>query len=317
MKKNMILALLLVLTLLLSACGTGAAPKETEPAFSLPQGIMQTADPADDGIINVLMIGNSSCYSYSDELCGIAKAAGVEMRICNVYYSGCSIAQHWSWWQAGKGCYEYATYDANGRVSEGTPKEGEGVTLEYCLQQQNWDFISFHEAVGTVRTDPDTAAASMNVSLKELLDYVHTQYPLTKVLWQQTWAFQVGFEQSGYMVSNTDVQSKLHENIRKMSMTVCEKYALQRVPSGDAWKLARENPAIGDTLCERLSGTDFHHEGDVGGGQYLNACVWFEVITGKSCVGNSFRPDYALSAEKVEVLQQAAHQAVEDMKAGQ
>jgi hypothetical protein len=55
----------------------------------------------------------------------------------------------------------------------------------------------------------------------------------------------------------------------------------------------------------------------VGGGQYLNACVWFEVITGKSCVGNSFRPDYALSAEKVEVLQQAAHQAVEDMKAGQ
>ena len=59
------------------------------------------------------------------------------------------------------------------------------------------------------------------------------------------------------------------------------------------------------------------HDGDMGGGQYLNACVWFEVITGKSCIGNTFRPEYkfinvdcSLTEEKIAVLQQAAHDAV-------
>ena len=75
-----------------------------------------------------------------------------------------------------------------------------------------------------------------------------------------------------------------------------------------------------DNLCARL-GTegnlgDFCHDGDVGGGQYLNACVWFEMISGQSCIGNSFRPDYELSEELILTLQNAAHQAVEDMKVG-
>lgn len=311
-----IISLVLTFSVVLVACGNGSENNEQDGALELPAGIMQTADPADDGILNILMIGNSYCYSYSDELYEIAKAAGIEMRICNVYYSGCSIAKHWSWWKSGDENYEFCTYDADGRTAEGTPREGEGVGLEYCLSQYNWDIISLHEAVGTVRTDPDAAIVGMNTTLKELLEYISGQYPLSKLFWQQTWAYQVGFSQSGYQVSNAEVQEQLHNNIRKMSLAVCEKYSLQRVPSGDAWQIARNNSIIGDTLCERLSGTDLHHEGDVGGGQYLNACVWFEVITGQSCVGNTFRPSYALSQEKISALQQAAHQAVEDMKAG-
>jgi hypothetical protein len=52
----------------------------------------------------------------------------------------------------------------------------------------------------------------------------------------------------------------------------------------------------------------------VGGGQYLNACIWFEVLSGKSCIGNTWRPsDYRLSEEKIAGLQLAAHQAVAEM----
>ena len=311
-----LIALLFGVTCLFCACGK--ITDETKPTeYQLPEGIMQKEDPADDGIINLLMIGNSYCYSYVDELYGIAKAAGIEMRICNVYYSGCSIAQHWSWWKSGDSNYEFCTFDASGRKAEGRPIEGQGVNLAYCLSQYNWDIISLHEAVCTVRTDAEAAFIGMNNTLPELLGYIQEQYPLSKMFWQQTWAYQVGFEQSGYQVSAVDVQTQLHENIRKMSLNVCEKYGFQRVPSGDAWQMARANAVIGDTLCERLSGTDFHHEGDVGGGQYLNACVWYEVITGQSCIGNTYRPDYDLSNEKIDVLQNAAHQAVENMKSEQ
>ena len=59
---------------------------------------------------------------------------------------------------------------------------------------------------------------------------------------------------------------------------------------------------------------DYGHDGDIGGGQYLNACVWYEILTGNSCVGNTFRPSYELSEEKIAVLQAAAHQAVAEQQ---
>ena len=77
------------------------------------------------------------------------------------------------------------------------------------------------------------------------------------------------------------------------------------------------------TLCSRIKKggfiDDFTHDGDIGGGQYLNACVWFETLTGKSCIGNAFRPKYTynekeitLSEEKIRILQNAAHEAVKE-----
>ena len=75
------------------------------------------------------------------------------------------------------------------------------------------------------------------------------------------------------------------------------------------------HPLIGQTLCARKGVNqdkgDCNHDGDIGGGQYLNGCVWFEVLTGQSCIGNSWRPDtYELPEEKIVVLQQVAHDSV-------
>jgi hypothetical protein len=57
----------------------------------------------------------------------------------------------------------------------------------------------------------------------------------------------------------------------------------------------------------------------VGGGQYLNACVWFEVLTKQSCMGNPFVPSYycqddgktyTLTDKQLYALQKAATTAV-------
>jgi tRNA dimethylallyltransferase len=53
--------------------------------------------PEEDDVIDILMVGNSFCYYYVEELAGIAAAAGVKMRVCNVYYSGCKMSQHYNW----------------------------------------------------------------------------------------------------------------------------------------------------------------------------------------------------------------------------
>ena len=99
-----------------------------------------------------------------------------------------------------------------------------------------------------------------------------------------------------------------------------------------------------DYLCCRLGKSngdvanagDGYHDGDIGGGQLLNACVWFEIITGKSVIGNGYIPNYATTAtlsadlasklhlektakgyaltpEFVAQIQAAAHKAVAEM----
>ncbi len=60
-----------------------------------------------------------------------------------------------------------------------------------------------------------------------------------------------------------------------------------------------------------------------GCGESLNACVWYEVITGDSCIGNTYRPVYMYEGEEIpldsnityEKLQEAAHKAVAQMRA--
>ena len=65
---SLFLALLCVCTLF-SACSNGQT--------GFPENIMQKSDPAQADELNILMIGNSHCYYYVEELYGLAKAAGI------------------------------------------------------------------------------------------------------------------------------------------------------------------------------------------------------------------------------------------------
>ena len=49
------------------------------------KNIYQKPDPSQDDTLNILMIGNSLCYYYVEELYGMLKAAGIKANVCNVY----------------------------------------------------------------------------------------------------------------------------------------------------------------------------------------------------------------------------------------
>lgn len=271
--------------------------------------------PEDDGVINVLMIGNSFCYYYVEEMYGLAKAAGLDMRVCNVYYSGCTMTMHYNWWINGEANYQFfETYD-NGRVGSSNK------TLEWCLAQYDWDFISTHEygihKTGTVEQHWEAIKTYRDT----LLPYLKEQFPNATVCWQQTWGYQPGYKRSDYDLTGDnalEIQAKIAQEQRWLSQQMCATYDLQLIPSGEAWAIVRSEYGY-DNLCERMNINgglgDYYHEGDTGGGQYLNACVWFEVLTGLSCIGNTYVPDYTLNSDITYAeLQQAAHAAVEMMK---
>ena len=282
------------------------APTTTEDVK--PMNIMQKNDPAQDDELNILMIGNSFCLYYVEELYGMLTAAGYKnVNVCNVYYDGCTLEKHWNWWKNSEANYKYYTTNENGRNAL------EGVNLKHCLEQQNWDIISLQEASNKAFKSGVEHLTLTETYLTDLWGYVKEQFPMSRYFWQQTWSYQVGYDRNNYKVETLDQQESDMTGVRAYSVAVCEKYQLERIPSGNAWQIVRQSGY--DNLCARLAKNnglgDNYHDGDIGGGQYLNACVWFEAITGQSCIGNTYRPDYALDEALIPTLQEAAHKAIE------
>ncbi len=276
--------------------------------------------PVKDDVIDVLMIGSSFCYYYVEELYALAEAAGIKMRVCNVYYSGGKLEQHYNWWINNESNYQLFITDGNGR------KQYNSVSLEYCLAQGNWDVISLQEAPSAIRAaGVEQHLATTATYTDALIPYLQEQFPDARFCWHQTWAYQIGYDRSGYKVTSFEQQERDMQMIRDFSLAICEKYNATRINTGEAWQIVRRDGY--DDFCARLgigdnNVGDYYHDGDIGGAQYLNACVWFEILTGKSCVGNAYEPvytyqgkTYTLDADLITTLQNAAHQAVADLAA--
>lgn len=300
--------------------------------------------PQEDNVIDVLMIGSSFCYYYVEELAQLAAEAGIEMRVCNAYHSGGKLYQHHDWWVVGAKEYQFwqTIVKADGTVSR---TKVAPASMEWCLMQDDWDVISLQEHPTLVWNT--SVAEHLDVSrgyYTTLFTYLREQFPEAQLLFQQTWAYQPGYNFSGYKLDTVEQQTIDAAEIKEYAETVCAELSALNVgivPSGSAWQHVRTGK-FGDAfnnLCARISVNggvgDYYHEGDIGGAQYLNACVWFEVITGLDCRNyDNFIPFYAsstladnvvatvnvdtveggysLTEEFVNILQECAHQAVAD-----
>ena len=311
---NRIISIFLALLCICSLLASCNAPQETTPTTqeATSMNILQKADPTQDDTLNILMIGSSFCYYYVEELWGMLDAAGIKARVCNAYYSGCPLKSHWEWWKSGEANYQFFITDENGRVKT------ECVNLEYCLNQYNWDVISLQEnCLKIYKTGADQHFVNTKLYLSDLWGYLKEQFPMSRHFWHQPWAYQVGADRNGVQMLDISQQKSHMVAVRDYAIRVCKEYDLERVNTGEAWHLVRQTGY--DTLCARqgVNGGigDYSHDGDIGGGQYLNACVWYEAITGKSCADNTYRPDYTLEEALIPTLQQAAHQAIESRNA--
>ena len=314
------LAFMLALTLCLSlfaACGKTEETKQTEEPekeeVDMFANSMQKSDPSQDDTYNLLLVG-SSAFSYQmEEMVGMADAAGVKMVIYHLYYSGCRLKQHYDWWKNGENNYKMTRVDISGNTVT------ENVGLVYGMSLENWDAIGLC-AGGANEMRALTAedfVSSRKLYLDELIGLFRKEFPASTLYWQQHNAYQIGYSDAAFSIVSPDQQQADAEAYRNQAKLVAQTYDLQWIPRGDAGQIARANPVVGDTLCARLgiNGNlgDNAHEGDIGGGQYVTACTWFEVLFGQSCIGNTWRPPYDLGEEKIEALQQAAHEAVANM----
>ncbi len=313
MKKILCLCLSLLMVLQFCACGNTAQPEQTTTK--------SYNSVKEDSVLNVLMTAASFSYYFCDELYEMLAAVGVEARICNVYKNGAGIKGLHDFWKNGDSDFQLIIHDKDGKTVM------ENVSFDQCLSFENWDLISVQDGSSSFRTAPAQTTLEKNRPyLTYLVDEIRKRVPNAEFYMQHIWAYDIGFNRDGFQMTSKEQQQGMADRIREYTLAACEEHKLLRVPSGQAWIIARQSPEVG-IMCSRLAVNngegDYYHDGDIGGGQYLNACVWFETLTGQSCIGNPFRPvykhngiEYTLSEDLISVLQNAAHQAVENMRAG-
>jgi len=334
MKKLLCLLLSSILTVGLLACGN-SAPAETtaQPTETTAPVVVK------DDVLRILMVGNSFCSYYMEELYELLAEnppEGIEsVEIYRVYYSGCNLTQHYTWWKQGAANYDLTRVTANGREKM---TDHNTWSLEQVLALADWDYISLQ---GTVVNGSYINAAKREATQRDiaemagpLLDRFHELYPNAQLLWHRTWFFEIGRVSGDYTYTEAD-GPLYNEGMQQICDYMTEEfdkekpYDLIQVNTGAAWTEARILNETADLLpygglCARLDVNKFgdmsphsgdgYHDGDIGGGQLLNAYVWYMTITGDTDLTDStYAPvyqyvtlEYPLSEDFVNMLKTAA-----------
>ena len=293
------LRILLAAALLAFSSIIFSAAAQTQPQRQA-QAQAQDAKP-----LKVLAIGNSfSEDAVEHYLHPIAAADGVQLIIGNMYIGGCSLERHWNNAQSGSRDYQYRKIGLDG-VKHNT----KGVTLEEALKDEDWDVVTLQQC-----SNFSGMWESYEPYLPNLIEYIRTQTAQTteaaqkapakqvKILFHQTWAYATGSTHGAFKDYGKS-SSKMYERIIKASANACGKYGLGVIPSGTAIQIRRTNG-----LDNSITRDGFHLNATYG--QYTAACVWYEVLTGRSAIGNTFRPAGTWK-KYIEYAQQAAHNAVQ------
>ena len=216
-------------------------------------------------MISVLSIGNSFSQDAHRYVHRIARAAGVELDMNNLYIGGCSLEQHFVNMEKNKRAYEL---ERNGEPT------GQTVSLRQVLRFRQWDVVTLQQ-VSHLAPNYDTYQPYLN----ELAGYVRGMQPHAKVVMHQTWAYEatcprlkneVGYDTPGEMTRAIE---------HAYAQAAADIHANGTIPSGALFQaLLRSNI----TALYR----DGYHA-SLGLGRYALGLLWMEELTGRSAVGNT------------------------------
>jgi hypothetical protein len=290
-----------------------------------------TSAAANGKTVKLLTIGNSFSQNATKYLGDLAKAGGFQLVHKPIVVGGAPLELH-----AGK-------FQANERDpadKAGLYANGQG--LKQMLKENQWDYVTIQQA--SIKSHD---LATYQPYAGQLREYIYKHAPQAKVLVHQTWEYRVDdprFAVKSPKAGEPASQEAMYLGLTDAYKTIAKELGARRIPVGDAFHAADTDPKWGykpDTKFDIKTaaspalpdqthslhtgwtwkkekdgtmklGMDGHHANVAG--QYLGACVWYEVLFGKSAVGNSFVPK-ELDAEYGKFLQETAHAAVEKASA--
>jgi hypothetical protein len=290
--------------------------------------LLWTLSPADGAprakTVRLVTIGNSFSNNATRYLGDLAKAGGHVLVHQPMSVGGASMEVHWTKIQA----------------HEKDPKDPAGLygtkSLSGVLKTDDWDYVTIQQA--SIKSHDLETYRPFAAQLQQ---YVKTHAPKAELLIHQTWAYRCDDPRFGPKATKNDPPSReaMHAQLTAAYRTIAKELNVRRLPVGDAFHLADSDPQRGfkpdgsfdparavapalpdqthslhvgwkwttDKEGNQKLAMDGHHANAAG--EYLGACVWFEVMFKESAVGNSFVPK-GLAPEDATYLQEIAHKAV-------
>lgn len=276
--------------------------------------------------VRLLTIGNSFSRNATRYLGDLAAAGGHELIHQPIVVGGASLELHATKAQA----HERDPKDPAGRYADGR-------SLKERLRAQPWDFVTIQQA--SIKSHD---LATYRPFAAQLRDYVREHAPQARLLVHETWAYRsddprFAHSKAKAKAGEPATQEAMYRGLAAAYRTIARELEADFIPVGDAFFLADTNPEWGyrgtsfdeqpeppslpyqahslhvgwrwlktGDGAQRLS-MDGHHANTAG--EYLGACVWYEVLFGESSVGNTFVPE-GIKPDYAKFLQQTAHQAV-------
>lgn len=274
--------------------------------------------------VRLLTIGNSFSGNATRFLGDLAKAAGHTLVHQPMSIGGASMEVHWTKVQA----------------NEKDPQDPTGLygtrALGKTLQTGDWEFVTIQQS--SIKShDVD----SYRPFAAQLQEYVRKHAPKAELLLHQTWAYRSDDPRFAPRTPKVEpsTQEAMYQGLSGAYRTIAKELGVRRIPVGDAFHLADTDPkwgyqpdprfdkrtAVAPALPDQTHSLhvgyrwsaakdgkqtlsmDGHHAGIAG--EYLGACVFYEVLFKESPVGNPFVPQ-DLKPEDAEYLQKVAHRAV-------
>ena len=309
--------LALILLCCLSSCGTPDTPTVTTPSATSgddpsarqvttsdtqttpPETSAKTEvepTPAAPKSLRILAIGNSFSSDCMQYLYQIMKSGGVEEIVLgNLYYGGCSLAQHLDFAQNDKNVYTYYKNTSGAWVTN------QNYRLSDAVKDEDWDYISFQQTSKTCGI-----ASTYGKTLTSLLDIVEKQAPEAKFIWNMTWAYQQDSTHASFP-SYGKSQQKMYDMIIDCVKDCIEPESRFKIiiPCMTSIQNARTS-FLGDTLTRDGYHMDYYI------GRYIVGLTWFSAITGLSPDAVTYNPSASMiSDDMLAVAREAVANAME------
>lgn len=269
----------------MAACGTGSA-QSVQPTNQQAEKDTKVYYNTewDQKTLKVLAIGNSYTEDALMYLYDIASAYGVEeVEVANLYIGSCTLERHCKNAESGAADYVYMKNDAGKWVH--TP----GWTLLQGIQDEDWDFIVFHQESMNAGL-PD----SYDGNLEALVGYVqqHKTNPKCKLVWNLTWAYSENSPNQKFSQYGRDQEAMYTAIVSAAQQKVLPLEQITIViPSGTVVQNGRSY--FGNVFTR----DEYDHLNDFG--KLLVGYMWYVTLTGEPLLELKYEPT------KLELTEQA------------
>ena len=210
--------------------------------------------------MNVLSIGNSFSEDAQRYLHTISQADNNEIYTANLCIGGCPLSLHHKHMLSQEKAYEYVV---NGSYSECECSLGEGIG------SRSWDVITIQQV-----SHQAPYYATFQPYLNDFVDYIRKKSPESKIVIQQTWAYEQGSYRLNTELGFSDYKDMLRDIVSSYDQAQTDVNADYIIPSGELMALLIENGV------EKVHRDTFH--ASLGIGRYAIGLLWYRFITGRS-----------------------------------